>query len=98
MTIEEAYNLIENLDYPEGLKRKFAPRFSLVQIDKLGEIACVQRYKSRPTEADQLALLKQFPKTVQINGEPGLYSSVDALKQNVKDSMWLFEKFKDKPK
>jgi hypothetical protein len=94
MTIEEAFRLVENLDYPEGLKRKFAPGYSLLQIDKDGEIVVVERYKSRPTEADQIELLNRFPLTVQINGKPGLYSSSEELKQHVIDSMWLFDKMK----
>ncbi len=94
MTIEEAYNLVENLDYPEGLKRKFAPGFSLLQIDSLGKIVVVERFKSRPTETDQIELLNRFPRTVQINGKPGMYSTSDELKQHVSDSMWLFDKMK----
>ena len=43
MRIEEAFRLVENLDYPDGLKRKFAPGFSLLQIARSGEIAGVER-------------------------------------------------------
>ncbi len=94
MTIEEAFRLVENLDFPEGLKRKFAPGFSLLLIDSLGEIVVVERYKSLPTETDQIELLNRFPRTVQINGKPGLYTSSDELRQHVSDSMWLFDKMK----
>ena len=82
MTIEEAFRLVENLDYQEGLRRKFAPGFSLLQIDKRGEIVAVERYKARPTEADQIELLNRFPRTVQINGKPGIYSSWKDLNPN----------------
>ena len=94
MTIEEAFRLVENLDYQEGLRRKFAPGFSLLQIDERGEIVAVERYKARPTEADQIELLNRFPRTVQIQGQPGLYSSWKELMQHVSDSMWLFDKMK----
>ena len=94
MTIDEAFRLVENLDYPEGLKRKFAPGYSILQFDRTGEIVVVERYKSLPTEADRIELLKRFPRTVQISGMPGLYSSSEELTQHVRDSMWLFAKMK----
>lgn len=94
MTIEEAFRLVENLDYKEGLRRKFAPGFSLLPIDERGEIVAVERYKARPTEVDQIELWKRFPRTVQIHGQPGLYSSCQELMQHVSDSMWLFDKMK----
>ena len=94
MRIEEAFRLVENLDYPDGLKRKFAPGFSLLQIARSGEIACVERYKARPTEANQIEMLNRHPGTVQINGRPGMYESSQELQQHVIDSMWLFDHMK----
>jgi len=94
MRIEEAFRLIENLDYPDGLKRKFAPGFSLLQIARSGEIASVERYKGRPTEANQIELLNRHPGTIQISGIPGLYVSSEELRQHVIDSLWLFERMK----
>ena len=94
MSIEEAFNLIENLDYPEGLKRKFAPRYSLIQLARSGEIVCVERYKSCPDEAVQIELLNRYPGTIQLNGRPGMYESAAELRERVKQRMWLFEKMK----
>ena len=94
MRIEEAFRLIENLDYPDGLKRKFAPGFSLLQIARSGEIASVERYKGRPTEANQIEMLNRHPGSVQINGRPGMYESSQELQQHVIDSMWLFKHMK----
>ncbi|MCL4205186.1 MAG: hypothetical protein KJ000_22110 [Pirellulaceae bacterium] len=94
MSIEEAFHLIENLDYPEGLKRKFAPRYSLIQLARSGEIVCVERYKSCPGEAVQLELLKRHRGTIQLSGSPGMYESAAELRARVEKSMWLFEKMK----
>ncbi len=94
MKIEEAFRLIENLDYPDGLNRKFSPGFSLLQIARTGEIACVERYKARPTETEQIEMLDRHPGTIQISGIPGLYVSSEELRQRVIDSMWLFEHMK----
>jgi hypothetical protein len=52
MSIDEAFKLIENLDFPEGLKRKFAPGYSLIQITRNGEIVCVERFKEHAEEAN----------------------------------------------
>jgi hypothetical protein len=88
MTIEEAFRLINNLDFPEGLKRKFAPGYSLIHINEFGEIVAVERYKSAPLMAEEIELFKRFPpprRTVQITAVPGMYSSIDELKERVRD-------------
>ena len=95
MSIEEAFILMENLDYPEGLKRKFAPGFSLLQIARSGEIVGVERYKVVPTEANQVEMLDRYPGTIQISGTPGLYVSSEELRQHVIDSLWLFKHMKE---
>lgn len=38
MTIEEAFELIENRDYPEGLRRRLAPGYSLFHVNRYGEV------------------------------------------------------------
>jgi hypothetical protein len=94
MTVDEAFRLIENLDYAEGLRRRLAPSYSLLQINRDGDIVSVERFKEPTTEAQQLALLKRHPGTIQINGRPGMYASVDDLREHVRGSMWLFSKMK----
>ncbi len=90
MTPDEAYELVQNHDYPEGLRRKFAPGYSLIQINRDGSIACVERFKERPTESEQLALFNKHPGTIQINGNPELYESAEAFRNRVQNSMYLF--------
>jgi nicotinic acid mononucleotide adenylyltransferase len=94
MSIEEAFHLMENLDYPEGLKRKFAPQYSLLQLARNGEIVCVERYKSCPGEAVQLELVKRYRGTIQLSGSPGMYKSAAEFRERVERSMWLFDKLK----
>ena len=94
MTVDEAFQLIENLDHPEGLRRKLAPDYSLLQINRDGDIASVERFKEPPTEAEQLAALNKHPGCVQINGSPGMYDSVEELRDHVSKSMWIFDKMK----
>ena len=94
MTDDEAFRLMENLDFPEGLKRKFAPKYSLLQINRDGEIVSVERFREVPREAEQLAALDKHPGCIQINGNPGLYPSVKALRQRVDRSMHLFDRLK----
>ena len=94
MTVEEAFRLIENLDYEEGLRRRLAPSYSLLQINRDGEVVSVERFKESTTEVEQLALLKRHPRTIQLNGSPGMYASADELREHIQNSMWLFEKMK----
>ena len=92
MTVDEAFQLIENLDHPEGLKRKLAPGYSLLQITRDGDVVSVERFKELPTEAEQLAALNKHPGCVQINGSPGMYASVEELREHIRGSMWLFDR------
>ena len=94
MTVEDAFHLIENLDYAEGLKRKIAPSYSLLQINRQGEVVSVERFKEPSTEQQQIDALNRHPRTIQINGRPGMYGSVDELRERIQKSMWLFAKMK----
>jgi hypothetical protein len=94
MTVEEAFQLIENLDYAEGLRRKLAPSHSLLQINRDGDIVSVERFREPSTEAEQIAALNKYPGTIQINARPGMYESADELRERIQKSMWLFSKMK----
>jgi len=94
ISIEEAYQLVENLDYEKGLKRKFAPQYSLIQINRDGTVASVRRFKSVPTEDKQKASLRENPDTFQINGSPGMYESLEEFRERIEEDMWLFSKMK----
>lgn len=94
MTIEEAFKLIENRDYPEGLRRKLAPGYSIFHVNRCGEVVNVIRFKRLPTEEDQLAAIKENRGCVQFSGNPGMYVSAAELRTAIEQSMWLFDKMK----
>ena len=97
MTTDEAFNVMNNLDIAEGLKRKFAPGYSLLLFDRTGAIVHIQRFKSSPTEEQRLALLNVQDGCVAISGRPGMDQSPAALQKRITDSMWIFEKMMRKP-
>lgn len=94
MTIEEAYELIENLDYAEGLKRKFAPGYSLIHVNRDREVSSVLRFKNLPSEQEQLNSIKENRSCIQLSANPGMYSSPSELRERIESSMWLFDKMK----
>ena len=96
MTIEQAYELIENRDYQVGLKRKFAPRYSLFHVNRVGEVVNVVRFKKLPTEEEQLTAIKENRGCMQLSGNPGMYESAAELRERIEKSLWLFEKMKVK--
>ena len=97
MTIEDAFQAINNLDVPEGLRRKFAPQHSLIQVDRNGNVVSVERFKITPTEPQQLAALKLQPGCIQLIGVPGMYTNIGELRENIEKSMWLFDVMKRNP-
>jgi hypothetical protein len=94
MTIEEAYELIENRDYAEGLKRKFAPGFSLIHVNRDRQVLSVLRFKKLPTEQEQLDAIVENRGCIQLSANPGMYSSASELRERIEGSMWLFDKMK----
>ena len=97
MTIDEAFDVINNLDFAEGLRRKFAPGFSLLLIDRMGEVVRIERFKQPPSETQQAATLNLQVGCIAIDGSPGMYESPEALQQRIADSMWIFDTLIRKP-
>jgi hypothetical protein len=82
MTLELAFELVNNLEVREPL-RKFSPQWSTVAVDQNGEIIDVIRHKQQPTlELNREHLLK-YPQSVQITAWPGRFSSIDELAKTV---------------
>ena len=94
MTDDEAFRLIENLDYERGRARASAPTYALLQIDRNGCVLCVERFQQPSTEAEQVALLQKHRGTVQLNGRPGMYASVDDLRIHIQANMDIFSAMK----
>ena len=57
MTIDDAFEIVNNLDIAEGLKRKFGPSHSLLLIDRTGKVVRIERFKQSPSEEQQLDTL-----------------------------------------
>lgn len=93
MNLKEAIILINNLDV-SGLQRKFRPKYSLIQINRKGEIEGIYKYKENPSEEQQLEVLKKHPGTVQIPAREDTYKNEQELKDAIKKTMWLFDKMK----
>ena len=88
MTIEETFNLINNLDVREPL-RKYAPQWSIVFVDASGEIVDVIRFKAWPKPAGTLhPQMYKHPGTVQFIAQPGAYKTIEQLKEKIKDCIW----------
>ena len=97
MTIDEAFQLVNNVDIPEGLKRKFGPGYSLILVNRTGDIVRIERFKQPPSEAQQLATLNLEPECIAICGRPWMYETPDALHARIAKSMWLFDQMIQKP-
>jgi hypothetical protein len=93
MNMKNAMRAINNLEVV-GLKRKFRPKHSLIQINRKGEIIAVYKYKEMPSEEQQLEALNRHPGTVQIPAREGTYENEQELKEAIKETMWLFDKMK----
>ena len=97
MKIEEACVLINNLDFEEGLRRKFSPRHSLVQLARSGEIEAVYRFKRTPSEEEYSTALHDHPGTIQFPAEVGMYPDVESLQEAINRRMWCFDKKNSSP-
>lgn len=93
MNLNEAMIAINNLD-AVGLKKKFSPKHSLIQINRKGEIIGVYKYKEMPSEKQQLEVLNKHPGTVQIPAREGTYENEQELKDAINETMWLFDEMK----
>ena len=95
MTIDEAFQVANNLDIPEGLKRRFGPGYSLIVVDRTGDVVRVERFKGSPTEQQQqLAVLNEQAGCIAIDCSPGMFPSAQLLKERIAKSMWLFSRMK----
>ncbi|MCU0607210.1 MAG: hypothetical protein MUF78_07285 [Candidatus Edwardsbacteria bacterium] len=85
MTTEEAFLLINNLDY-ETEYRDTARRWSTVVVNERGAIVGVIRHDSEPTEELGRKHLMMYPGTVQFEAWPGKYATKDDLAREVENA------------
>ena len=77
-----------------GLKRKFRPKHSLIQVNRKGKIEAIYKFKRIPTEEQQIEALNKHPGTVQIPAMADTYRNEAELKGGINKSMRLFDKMK----
>ncbi|MDT4952704.1 MAG: hypothetical protein QOJ02_842 [Acidobacteriota bacterium] len=93
MTLEQAFELINNLDVREPL-RKFAPQWATVFVDATGKIVDVIRFKQWPKPSGTLhEHFNQHPGTVKFITQPGLYGSLDKLREKIADCIIAHQKY-----
>ena len=93
MNLKEALVTINNLDV-SGLKRRFRPKHSLIQINQRGEIEAIYKYKEIPSEEQQLEALKKHPGTIQMPAIEDTFKNEQDIENAIKKRMWLFDKMK----
>lgn len=93
MTIEEAYQLVANLDFKES-HRRFAPQYGMLQFNHIGEVVSVYRFKRMPHEAEQHEALTKHPRCLQISTQPHWFASPVALQERINQDLWLFAHMK----
>lgn len=94
MNLDEALVLVNNLDLSEA-KRRFGPPYSLVHVNRFGEVEGIYRYKEHPTEEQKVAAIKQHRGCVQIPARPGLFSTTTDLRRRIERNADLFCILKD---
>ena len=92
MSLEEALNLVNNLDTREAL-RKFSPQWSTIAVDEGGTIIAVIRHKERPTLQQNKEDLLKHPKSVQITAWPGRFNSTEELAKAVEECVWAHKNY-----
>lgn len=92
MSLEEAFNLVNNLDVREPL-RKFSPQWSTIAVDKSGNVIDVIRHKAQPTLQLNKEHLLKYPESVQITAWPGRFNSIEELAKAVEDCVWAHKNF-----
>jgi len=95
MELSEVVSLINNLDYEEGLKRNFSPKYSLIQLNRTGEVEAVYRFKKPPTDEQQVEVLKKHRGTIQIPAMLGMFATVNSLEARIAKSLPLFSSLKE---
>lgn len=82
MTIQEAFDLINNLDVKES-RRKFSPQWSIVSVDQSGTVLEIMRCKEQPNSLVSRKNLEQFPDTVQFTAWPGRFETLAELQETL---------------
>lgn len=93
MTIEQAFELVANLDYKES-HRRYAPQHGLLQFDRRGAVMGVYRFKKKPSETEQYETLEKHPGCLQFFTSPDSFANSAELKKRIDAGLWLFANVK----
>jgi hypothetical protein len=84
MNIERAFNLIHNLDIPEG-KRKFWQQWSIVVVSQSGEILDVIKHFEAPDLESNKKHLEMYPDSFQFTVAAGeMFTTIEQFIAKVK--------------
>jgi len=92
MRIDRVFELINNLDEREA-RRRFMPQWSTVAVDESGEVIDVIRHREAPNPALDRQHMDMYPRSVQFTACPGMYVTLEALKDKIKDCVWTHKNF-----
>jgi len=92
MDLKTAFAQINNLDVP-GQRRRSAPSWATVAVDRAGQILDVIRHKEEPTPELHRRHMDLYPESVQFTTRPGLYATPEELEAKVRDSVWAHESY-----
>jgi hypothetical protein len=87
MTIDRAFDLINNLDMRAPL-RKFGPQWSTVVVSREGEVLEVIRHKEAPTMVQHREHMNMYPASVQFTTQPGVFERAEELAKRVEECVW----------
>jgi len=93
MNIERAFNLIHNLDIPEG-KRKFWQQWSTVVVNPSGEIIDVIKHFEAPNLAINKKHLEMYPDSFQFTVAAGeMFTTLQQFTLKVKETVNLGKRY-----
>lgn len=81
-TINEVFNIINNLDWREAL-RKYGPNYCIVMVNSNLQIESVTRFKKQPKGSERSDLITKHKGCVYFVTRPGMYSTVKELEDKV---------------
>ena len=80
--LDAVLSLINNLDLRD-ISRKFGPTWAIVVVNKCLRVEGVERYKTRPSVSEVNALISKYGECVYFYTQPGMYDSVEKLREKV---------------
>jgi hypothetical protein len=87
VTIDRAFELINNLDVREPL-RPHSPQWSTVVVSRSGDIADVIRHSEKPNAYLHRRQMDAYPQSMQFTAWPGRFATIDDLEAEIRKCVW----------